>query len=242
MLSSIPLPRLLGLIDEVPEPVRQAAAKLRCSHLHYLDLALRRKSAKDFHWAYVPEAKVPVLSRRLLFAFFRGSRPSRPILAVRRAGRSSPPDLERLLPEVARGLIEMGVIDSADEIQFARARRIDYAYVIFDHDYFAALDVIRPVPRSARESFPVAAMETGTTPRWKTRFCSVKLRQNERSSFGRIRMSAPEISIIIPVYNEEGILHSAVVDLRERLAPFGWSYEIILAGKRVTRSDACHRR
>jgi glycosyltransferase involved in cell wall biosynthesis len=39
----------------------------------------------------------------------------------------------------------------------------------------------------------------------------------------------PEISIVIPVYNEEGILHSAVVDLRERLAPFGWAYEIILA-------------
>jgi glycosyltransferase involved in cell wall biosynthesis len=39
----------------------------------------------------------------------------------------------------------------------------------------------------------------------------------------------PEISIVIPVYNEEGILHSAVVDLRERLAPFGWSYEIVLA-------------
>src|SRR6187399_3460341 len=43
------------------------------------------------------------------------------------------------------------------------------------------------------------------------------------------RMSAPEISIVIPVYNEEGILHSAVVDLRERLQPLGWSYEIILA-------------
>ncbi len=42
-------------------------------------------------------------------------------------------------------------------------------------------------------------------------------------------MSLPEISIVIPVYNEEGILHSAVVDLRERLAPFGWNYEIILA-------------
>ena len=42
-------------------------------------------------------------------------------------------------------------------------------------------------------------------------------------------MNAPEISIVIPVYNEEGILHSAVVDLRERLAPFGWRYEIILA-------------
>jgi glycosyltransferase involved in cell wall biosynthesis len=39
----------------------------------------------------------------------------------------------------------------------------------------------------------------------------------------------PRISIVIPVYNEEGILHAAVVDLRERLAPFSWSYEIILA-------------
>ena len=40
---------------------------------------------------------------------------------------------------------------------------------------------------------------------------------------------APRISIVIPVYNEEAILHAAVVDLRERLEPMGWSYEIILA-------------
>src|SRR3954464_15284968 len=39
----------------------------------------------------------------------------------------------------------------------------------------------------------------------------------------------PRISIVIPVYNEEAILHAAVVDLRERLKPMGWTYEIILA-------------
>ncbi len=38
----------------------------------------------------------------------------------------------------------------------------------------------------------------------------------------------PRISIVIPVYNEEAILHAAVADLHERLKPFGWSYEIIL--------------
>ncbi len=38
----------------------------------------------------------------------------------------------------------------------------------------------------------------------------------------------PRISIVIPVYNEERILHAAIVDLRERLEQFGWSYEIIL--------------
>ncbi|HEY2406012.1 MAG TPA: glycosyltransferase family 2 protein [Polyangiaceae bacterium] len=39
----------------------------------------------------------------------------------------------------------------------------------------------------------------------------------------------PEISIVIPIYNEEAILHAAVVDLRERLSPLGWHYEIVLA-------------
>ena len=41
--------------------------------------------------------------------------------------------------------------------------------------------------------------------------------------------TVPRISIVIPIYNEHAILHAAVVDLRERLKPFGWSYEIILA-------------
>ena len=41
--------------------------------------------------------------------------------------------------------------------------------------------------------------------------------------------ATPRISIVIPVYNEEAILHAAVVDLRERLQPMGWTYEIILA-------------
>jgi glycosyltransferase involved in cell wall biosynthesis len=40
---------------------------------------------------------------------------------------------------------------------------------------------------------------------------------------------APHAAIVIPIYNEEGILHSAVVDLRERLKPLGFSYEIVLA-------------
>jgi glycosyltransferase involved in cell wall biosynthesis len=39
----------------------------------------------------------------------------------------------------------------------------------------------------------------------------------------------PYISIVIPVYNEEAILRAAVVDLRERLSPFHWKYEVVLA-------------
>jgi glycosyltransferase involved in cell wall biosynthesis len=42
-------------------------------------------------------------------------------------------------------------------------------------------------------------------------------------------LELPRVSIVIPVYNEEAILHASVVDLRERLRPLGWKYEIILA-------------
>ncbi len=50
---------------------------------------------------------------------------------------------------------------------------------------------------------------------------------------------APEVSFVIPVFNEEPILHAAVVDLRERLAPHGLRYELILAenGSRDRTAD-----
>jgi glycosyltransferase involved in cell wall biosynthesis len=42
-------------------------------------------------------------------------------------------------------------------------------------------------------------------------------------------MQPPRVSIVIPIYNEEGILHASIVDLRERLSAVSWRYEIILA-------------
>lgn len=41
--------------------------------------------------------------------------------------------------------------------------------------------------------------------------------------------AGPRVTIVIPIYNEEGILHSAVVDLRDRLQALDLKYEILLA-------------
>jgi len=40
---------------------------------------------------------------------------------------------------------------------------------------------------------------------------------------------APAVSIVIPVYNEEGLLHSAIVDLIQRMQDLDYTYEIIIA-------------
>jgi glycosyltransferase involved in cell wall biosynthesis len=44
-----------------------------------------------------------------------------------------------------------------------------------------------------------------------------------------VNRDRPHATIIIPIYNEEAILHAAVVDLIDRLTRFDWSYELILA-------------
>ncbi len=40
--------------------------------------------------------------------------------------------------------------------------------------------------------------------------------------------AAPHVSIVIPVYNEESILQGSVLELREKLLPFGFTYELLL--------------
>ena len=40
--------------------------------------------------------------------------------------------------------------------------------------------------------------------------------------------AAPHVSIVIPVYNEEGILREAITELRQRLRDLDWTYEIII--------------
>jgi glycosyltransferase involved in cell wall biosynthesis len=42
-------------------------------------------------------------------------------------------------------------------------------------------------------------------------------------------MNAPEISVVIPVYNEAGIVREATRDLARKLDALGWDYEIVLA-------------
>jgi glycosyltransferase involved in cell wall biosynthesis len=39
---------------------------------------------------------------------------------------------------------------------------------------------------------------------------------------------APHVSVVIPVYNEEGLLRGSVLELEDKLRHFGWSYELLL--------------
>jgi protoporphyrinogen oxidase len=144
LVSTLPLPVLIGLLRGIPDEVLQAAQRLRCTHLYYLDVALDGPCGKPLHWVYVPEEKYPFYRVGCYSNFSSAMAPSgKSNLYVELADRNEP-HLESLLPRVANGLLDMGLIDSPQQIRFARVRRIDHAYVIFDHAYFSSLEVVLP--------------------------------------------------------------------------------------------------
>lgn len=144
LISSIPMRSLVEGMEGVPDPVAAAAKQLRCTHLYYLDVALDGPCNKPLHWIYVPEAKYPFYRVGCYSNFSPAmAPPGKASLYVELADRSEP-DVAALVPEVARGLVEMGLIDAPSAVRFARLRRIDHAYVVFDHAYFGSLETIRP--------------------------------------------------------------------------------------------------
>jgi protoporphyrinogen oxidase len=144
LISTAPLDTLVTLLADAPDAVREAGARLRCNPLYYLDVALDRPCGVDMHWVYVPEEKYPFYRVGCYSAFSAElAPPGKACLYVELSSRQAP-DMSKLLPEVGSSLIEMGLIDKPSDILFAEPRRIDHAYVVFDHAYYDALAVVRP--------------------------------------------------------------------------------------------------
>ncbi|HEY6728611.1 MAG TPA: NAD(P)-binding protein [Polyangiaceae bacterium] len=141
LVSSIPLKQLLGLCGPLPDEVARATRALRCTHLYYLDIAIRTPARQDWHWVYVPEARYPFYRVGCYSNFSECMAPPRSAsLYVELADRSAP-DLDVLLPRVFEGLIELAAIERPEDVAFARLRRIDHAYVIFDDQHQRATEL-----------------------------------------------------------------------------------------------------
>jgi protoporphyrinogen oxidase len=139
LVSTIPLPELVDAATPVPPEVTAARGRLRWVRWRWLDLATRTRPPIDEHWVYVPEPDIPffrvgVFSNALAAMAPRGAGS----LYVELTDRDAPPDLPRILRELAR----IGAIASVEDVLFAHQRDIEYAYVVFDHAYDEATSTV----------------------------------------------------------------------------------------------------
>ena len=141
VVATLPLPELLRRMPGLPKDIEAHASRLRCTTLRYLDLATRSRPSADWHWVYVPEKRFPFY-RVGIFSNAMASMapPGGGSFYVELANRG--PVSEATVRESVQGLVEMGAIASPEDVLFADAREIDYAYVVFDDHYYAATSAI----------------------------------------------------------------------------------------------------
>ena len=140
IVASIPLPEICRRIVGAPAEILEAAGKLRCTAVRYLNVATKRSPKVDFHWLYVPEEKYPFYRVGIYSNAVPSMAPEgKGSLYVELSDRGPLPSMEDLMARVAPALVECGIIDSPDDILFADLRELKYAYVVFDDNYYKSV-------------------------------------------------------------------------------------------------------
>ena len=141
MVATIPLPELLKRMGELPAEVEQAAARLRCTTLRYLNIGARGRPPADWHWIYVPEKRYPFYRVNVFSTAMPSMAPEGcSSICVEMADRG--PVSEVALRDTVAALVEAGALAHADDVAFIEEKQIDYAYVVFDQHYYAATRAI----------------------------------------------------------------------------------------------------
>jgi protoporphyrinogen oxidase len=132
LVSTIPLDVLIFNSTGVPDELRYAASKLRCTTLLNLTCCLRRPLPVPYHWVYFPEPEFP---------FFRLVFPSNISSALAPAGcgivcaEISNPEMTRqdeIQQDVLGCLRQLGIIEHPSDIAFVERNFLTHAYPVHD--------------------------------------------------------------------------------------------------------------
>jgi protoporphyrinogen oxidase len=141
VVATIPLPELLRRMPGLPPEIEEAAGRLRCTTLRYLNVATRSAPSADWHWIYVPERRYPFYRVGIFTNAMASMAPAGGAsLYVELADRA--PVTDAAVRDAMNGLTEAGAIRGPDDVVFAEPKEIQYAYVVFDHHYYASTKTI----------------------------------------------------------------------------------------------------
>ena len=150
-ISTIPLPSLVRLTEDAPDPVRTAADDLMWTAVRCVNIGVARPDVGPGHWVYFYDQAIP---------FFRVSFPSKFTPGNAPAGHSSisceiayskrkPLDEDRLIERTVDALRSTGILRDSDQIVVEDQIDIPYAYVVFDFKRESSLRVIHSWMESA---------------------------------------------------------------------------------------------
>lgn len=152
MITTLPLPELIGLMEDVPDTIRTAAAALRYNSVTCVNLGIMRASLSPYHWIYYHDAQ---------FSMNRVSLPVNMSSATAPEGTSNicaeiahVPHQQKedslMVRSVIEGLRESSMLKREDTVAVKNTLSLPYAYVIYDKDHRRNVDLIHGYLRTQR--------------------------------------------------------------------------------------------
>jgi protoporphyrinogen oxidase len=146
LVSSIPLPDLIPMIEGVPDDVRDAAQRLACTSCVLVNIGVNRAHISDAHISYFYDPDI--VFTRLSFPHKMsphnvpegGSSIQAEIYFSDKYKPLWNHDQAQLRDAVVADLIRCGLLNASDQILCKESMILKYANIIFDHDRQASLE------------------------------------------------------------------------------------------------------
>jgi UDP-galactopyranose mutase len=145
MIYTLPLSEVASLVANVPARVRKACGALRYQGICCVNVGVDRPDVSDKHWVYFYEDEFPF--HRLSFpANFTPTNvpPGKSSISMEVAfSQERPLDREGVVDQSVDALMKARILRDEDRIEVAYTQEIEPAYVIYDLEHSANVDVIR---------------------------------------------------------------------------------------------------
>ena len=135
LVSTLPLPVLVGMLDDAPAAVRDAAAGLLSTTVICVNLGIARGDLTEKHWIYYPEDTV----FHRIFVQSNASPYNAPpgcsaYICEITTSAYKPIEREGLVERVIADCQRVGMLDPSDEVPVRQVVEIPYGYVIYTPD------------------------------------------------------------------------------------------------------------
>lgn len=145
LVSTIPLPELVRIIDSVPSEVKSASEKLRWTSLYVVNIGIDRDDISDKHRVYYPEEDF--IFHKLGYYQNQSSsmvpKGNSAVSAEISFSKNRPIDKNNLIERTIEDLIRAKVLTQDDRILLTHVLTLPYAYAGYDHQRNEAVSAIK---------------------------------------------------------------------------------------------------
>jgi protoporphyrinogen oxidase len=140
LISTIPLPELKRVIQDIPATLNASFNKLRWNSIINLNLGVEKKDHLKRHWIYFPEKRFSFFRVGFFHNFSYSITPQgkSSLYAEVSYSRNKPIDKRAIIFRIKHGLNNAGIVALDDKICVQNINDIQYGYPIYDKNYSPA--------------------------------------------------------------------------------------------------------